>query len=144
MATVRDEEAYHLEDQVGHLLRRANQRHLAIFQDLVGDSQITATQFAALVKLHDEGEISQNHLGRLTAMDPATIQGVIRRLIDRALIEGRDDPNDRRRTLLSLTPEGKALVRELVKNGGRISEATLEPLSPEERKTLLHLLQRIA
>ncbi len=80
---------YRLEAQVGHLLRRAHQRASATFLKHIGDPQITPTQFAALVKLADEGELGQNHLGRLTAMDPATIQGVIRRLKARALIAMR-------------------------------------------------------
>ena len=45
---------YILEDQVGHLLRRAHQRATAIFLEVLGEAfQITPTQYAALVKLHD-------------------------------------------------------------------------------------------
>jgi DNA-binding MarR family transcriptional regulator len=138
-----EEKPYRLEEQVGHLLRRANQRHLAIFQELIGDPQITATQFAAMVKLRDETELSQNHLGRLTAMDPATIQGVIRRLMDRNLIVSRSDPGDKRRTLLRLTDEGAALIDRLVANGARITATTLAPLNDRERETFLSLLVRL-
>ena len=67
-----------LEEQAGHILRRAHQRHAAIFQELIGDSQLTPLQFAALARLRDLGEVSQNQLGRLTAMDAATMQGVTR------------------------------------------------------------------
>ena len=49
---------YRLEAQVGHLLRRAHQRASATFAKHIGDPQITPTQFAALVKLADEGELS--------------------------------------------------------------------------------------
>ena len=59
--------AYRLEDQVGHLLRRANQRHAAIFFDGLGQ-KLTPMQFAVLIKIGDEGEVSQNLLGRLAAM----------------------------------------------------------------------------
>lgn len=134
---------YRLEDQVGHILRRAHQRATAIFQEVIGDAQVTPTQFAALVKLRDGGELGQNQLGRLTAMDPATIQGVIGRLRARRLIEDRPDPSDRRRTLLSLSPEGERLVERLVPNGFAVSEAILEPLSEEERAIFLALLKRL-
>ncbi len=139
-----EDKPYRLDKQVGHLLRRANQRHLAIFQELIGDPQVTATQFAAMVKLRDETELSQNHLGRLTAMDPATIQGVIRRLMDRDLIASRSDPNDKRRTLLRLTGDGAALVDRLVANGEHISSTTLSPLNERERETFLTLLARLS
>lgn len=136
-------EDYRLEDQVGHILRRAHQRATAVFQELIGDAQITPTQFAALVKLRDGGELGQNQLGRLTAMDPATIQGVIGRLRARLLIEDRPDPTDRRRTLLRLSLEGEGLVERLAPNGFAVSDAILEPLSAEERAAFLALLKRL-
>lgn len=134
---------YRLEEQIGHLLRRAHQRATAIFQATIGDPQVTPTQYAALVKLRDEGEASQNHLGRLTAMDPATIQGVIRRLVDRGLVAARADPNDKRRSLLRLTAEGGALVDTLIVNGPTVSQKTLDPLDPAEQAAFLDLLKRL-
>ena len=77
-------------------------------------------------------------------MDPATIQGVIRRLIERRLIEVRADDADRRRRLLTLSPKGKALIERLMANGPGISSATLEPLNPSEAKAFLALLKKIA
>lgn len=135
--------SYRVEEQVGHLLRRAHQRATAIFLERIGADDITPTQFAALVKLRDEGALSQNHLGRLTAMDRATILGVIRRLSERGLIERAADPNDQRRTVLSLSPAGHRLVGRLARNGFKVSEAILEPLAPGERETFLALLRRL-
>ena len=134
---------YVLEDQVGYLLRRAHQRATAIFLEIMGGMDLTPTQYAALVKIGDMGEISQNHLGRLTAMDPATMQGVIRRLSARGYISRHDDPGDRRRTILRLTPEGRRAVAAAIPLGRKITAATLEPLSKAERKTLLRLLRKI-
>ena len=136
------EPSYRLEDQVGHLLRRAHQRATAVFQQRIG-ADITPTQFAALVRLRDAGELSQNHLGRLAAMDPATTQGVVRRLRQRALIAARPDPDDGRRSQLSLTRRGRALVDRLRPNGFDVSAGILEPLSPRERASFLSLLKRL-
>jgi len=135
--------AYCLEDQVGHLLRRAHQRATAIFLARIQDAQITPTQFAALAKLAEEGELSQNHLGRLTAMDPATIQGVTRRLKARGLIAGRADPKDGRRTLLRLSNKGVRLANGIIPKGLGVSEGVLEPLSKAEQKQFLRLLKRL-
>jgi DNA-binding MarR family transcriptional regulator len=137
-------EGYILERQAGHLLRRAHQRHSAIFQEKIGDAQLTPLQFAALVKLRDLTEVSQNHLGRLTAMDAATMQGVIKRLASRNLIKRRPDPDDRRRLIVSLSSEGYELVNALVSSGSDITAQTLEPLCPAERKQFLDLLTKLA
>jgi DNA-binding MarR family transcriptional regulator len=137
-------DGYLLEAQIGHVLRRAHQRATAIFLAELGEAhQITPTQFAALVKLHDLGEQSQNELGRLTAMDPATIQGVVRRLVERGLIVRSGDPRDRRRATLRLTANGEALVGRLIPFGFRVSGATLAPLAPEEAARFLSLLERL-
>ena len=134
---------YRLEHQVGHLLRRAHQRATAIFLERIHDAQITPTQFAALAKLADEGELSQNHLGRLTAMDPATIQGVTRRLKARGLISGRADPKDGRRIILRLSAKGTRLAKSVIPEGSGVSDGILEPLSDRERKQFLRLLKQL-
>ncbi len=135
---------YILEEQVGHLLRRAHQRHAAIFQEHLNASQLTPLQFAALVKLGDVGEVSQKQLGRLTAMDAATMQGVIRRLLARNLIDRRPDPGDRRRLRLRLASGGRTLLADCLQAGHAITEATLEPLTSSERKTFLNLLKKLS
>jgi DNA-binding MarR family transcriptional regulator len=137
-------DGYVLERQAGHLLRRAHQRHSAIFQESIGDEQLTPLQFAALVKLRDVGEVSQNLLGRLTAMDAATMQGVIKRLACRNLILRRADPDDRRRLILSLSDEGRGLINRLLSNGSKVTDRTLAPLSQKEQKTFLQLLTKLA
>lgn len=135
---------YKLEDQVGHLMRRANQRHAAIFFEGLNDQQLTPMQFAVLVKIGDEEEVSQNRLGRLAAMDPATVQGVVRRLKERALIDARPDPDDGRRSLWRLSETGEALVAATIPIAEQITEKTLEPLSKSERSNFLALLRKLA
>src|SRR5882762_6117994 len=78
--------AYVLEDQVGFLLRCAHQRGSEIFNAVMERFAVTPTQFAALAKLDDLGSVSQNQLGRLTRMDPATVSGVVGRLIARGFV----------------------------------------------------------
>ena len=134
---------YRIEDQIGYLLRRAHQRASAIFQTTIGDPNITPTQYSSMVKLHEYHELSQNLLGRLVGMDKATMQGVVRRLKDRGLVDSRPDPGDARRTLLSLTIDGQRTVGKLLINGPAVSRETLKPLNGAEQRQLLELLSRI-
>lgn len=132
---------YVLEAQVGFLLRKASQRHLAIFSGRIPG--LTATQFAALAKLCALGPTSQNALGRLTAMDAATIKGVIDRLRRKGLVVSARDPQDRRRICVAPTEAGRATFDLLRTDALHISAETLAPLSDGERATLLALLARI-
>ena len=136
-------ELYAVEEQVGHLLRRAHQRHCAIFADRIGKA-LTPVQFAALSMIAQRENVSQNHLGRLIAMDPATIQGVVGRLAERNLIKSKADPDDRRRQLWDLTAKGTKLLAELVPVAESISAATLAPLSARERQSFLKLLAKLS
>ncbi|MGI9355532.1 MAG: MarR family winged helix-turn-helix transcriptional regulator [Rhizobiaceae bacterium] len=133
-----------LEAYVGHLLRKSSQRASEIFQHIMGDFDVTPTQFAALVKLDDEGEVSQNVLGRLTAMDPATILGVVSRLKRRGLVDSRLDPDDGRRILLRLTDTGLGLVGDMKAVAGNVTIETLAPLTKAESQTFIRLLQKLA
>ena len=133
---------YVLDDQVGFILRLVGQRHSAIFQQLAPEG-LTTTQFAAFVRLAELGECSQNELGRRTAMDVATIKGVIDRLRRKGMVTLRSDPNDKRRALLSVTEEYKDLTAALYKVGTEITRDTLKPLTKDEQKTFLKLLKKL-
>ena len=135
--------SYRLTDQIGHIMRRAGQRHTAIFANKMG-ADLTPTRFAALAMLFERGDLSQNELGRLTAMDIATIKGVVDRLQAKGLVTNRVDPNDGRRKIISLTRAGFWRLAKAIPKGIEITNDTLEPLSPEEKCQLLNLMRKIS
>ena len=133
---------YVLDEQIGFILRQVSQRHAMIFARDIG-IDLTPTQWAALAKLQETGPCSQNQLGRLTAMDVATIKGVIDRLTARGLTETAPDPQDGRRLLVSLTRAGQLLAEKAAPHALAISRETLAPLEPKEREVLMELLNRL-
>jgi DNA-binding MarR family transcriptional regulator len=132
---------YRLQDQVGFLLRRAHQRHVAIFAAAISD--LTPPQFAALAKLGELGDCSQNQLGQLVAMDAATIKGVIDRLKARGLVALATDEGDRRRLVVSLTGEGRAALALVIPRAMAITAETLSPLTSREAETFVRLLAKL-
>lgn len=140
----RPDTGYRLDASAGHLLRRAHQRYQAVFCECAVGLGLTGPQFAALLRLAEAGRVSQNRLGRLAAMDSATVQGVVRRLAARGLVRVAADPLDRRARILAVTPEGHALLAAAKEAGKRANEAILAPLSAGERAHLLSLLQRLS
>ena len=133
---------YVLDEQVGFILRQVWQRHSSIFSREIG-TNLTPTQWAALSKLAETGPCSQNQLGRLTAMDVATIKGVIDRLTARGLTETSQDPEDGRRLLVSLTRAGQQLAEKVAPNALAITRETLAPLEAKEREMLMALLNKL-
>ncbi len=132
---------YSLSDQVGYNLRRANQRHVAIFARHV--EGLTPTQFAALARLHEQGGLSQNLLGRMTAMDSATIKGVVERLRAKGLVISRADQTDQRLRLVDLTTAGRTAFEAARDQALAARAETVEPLSAEEVAVFEALLARL-
>ncbi|MEL0024160.1 MAG: MarR family transcriptional regulator [Alphaproteobacteria bacterium] len=122
-------------------MRRAVQRHIAIFASSIPD--LTPTQFAALAKLCELGQASQNELGRLTSMDVATVKGVVDRLRDRGLVSAKPLISDKRRLILTPTPKGKSLYNKLTAKAREVSQQTLSPLSKEESRQLIEILKKL-
>ncbi|MYZ42063.1 MarR family winged helix-turn-helix transcriptional regulator [Schauerella aestuarii] len=135
---------YQFSEQVGHLLRRAYQRHVALFQQTIPDSQLTAAQFVALCAVRDNGASSLSDIVRVTAIDQATVRGVIERLKSRALLAVSHDPADRRKVLVTLTPAGRCVIDDVVPFAHDITEATFGNLNPAERVAIVYLLRKMS
>ena len=135
---------YDYADQVGHLLRRAYQRNLAIFQRHCIDPSLTSVQFVVLCVLMKHGPQSQASVGRLAAIDPSTTKGVIDRLRDRRLIELAPAKGDKRKTIVNISSSGRELYRKMSEPGLRITELTTKSLNPAERVALVYLLRKIS
>lgn len=133
---------YALDQQIGFLLRQAQQRHTAIFARMMLDD-ITPTQWATLAKLHEIGGCSQNLLGRHVAMDAATIKGVVDRLLARGLIVVDADLADSRRLTIDLSETGRNFVLRALPIAIAITEETVAPLDQGERESLLALISKI-
>ena len=133
--------AYELDEQIGYLLRLANQRHLEIFSEHM--PSLTPTQFSVLARLYEVGELSQNELGRQVGIDAATTNGVIERLLRKELIHTKADTKDKRRLCISLTPQGLESIEHAIKKAQLITHKTVENLTAAETARLLVLLKKL-
>ncbi len=134
---------YILDDQVGFWLRIALQRHRAIFTSKM-THDVTPIQFAAMAKLLEVGPCSQNHLGRLIYVDPATIKGVVDRLCKRGFLTIQIDPNDLRRREVALSDKGRQLAKVTTKVASAITAETLVPLNKNEQRQIIALLMKLS
>ncbi|MBL4916512.1 MarR family winged helix-turn-helix transcriptional regulator [Szabonella alba] len=136
-----EDPAYALDAQIGFVLRRVTQRHLALFSEAI--PEVTTTQFAVLARLAEQGPLSQNLLGREAAMDAATVKGVVDRLARQGLVETARDAADKRLLNVALTAAGRALFLARRDDALAVSARTLDPLTQRERRQILALLARM-
>ncbi|MFJ6436155.1 MarR family winged helix-turn-helix transcriptional regulator [Streptomyces sp. NPDC091416] len=135
--------ALELPNYIGHLIRRAEQVHTALWSEHVS-REITSQKFAILNALSRDPGIDQRTLGRRTSLDRSTVNHMVRRLIDLNLVSQERDEADRRRTLLALTGEGAELLDSLIAPAERINELLLGSLPPDERAVAVDVLTRLA
>lgn len=138
-----EEYKYIFNQQVGHLLRRAYQRHTALFQQAIPDSQLTAAQFVMLCYVRDFPACSLVDIVKATVIDQATARGVVERLKQRDLIHVAVDHNDRRKVVINLTETGLQLVQKMEPFAKNISESTYGSLTISERVALDFLLKKM-
>lgn len=134
---------YVFSNQVGHLLRRAYQRHVALFQQTISDSHLTAAQFVVLCAVRQFGSCSLSEIVKATAIDQATMRGIIERLKAREVIRVLHDASDRRKVLVSLVPAGEEIIDATVPAAFAVSEATFGNLNSAERVAILYLLRKM-
>lgn len=137
------DETYDFHDQIGHLLRRAYQRHVAIFQDSIPDSDLTLVQFVALCAVQEMQGCSLNDVVNATSIDQATIRGVIDRLKARNLVAVSPDETDRRKLVISITREGASLIEKTIPFAKAVTQSTYGDLNEGERVAILFLLRKM-
>lgn len=135
---------YDLDLHPAHIVRRAHQRATLCFQQEMAGEDLSPTQYAALATVLRYGEVSQNHLGRLTAMDPSTISLVVRKLLRQGLVKRSASKTDQRLAIIALTDAGVRYTLDRLHRSVEVGRRLLSPLSPAEQATLLNLLQRIS
>ena len=99
---------------------------------------------AVLLVLDEGSRETQGAIADALGYDRGQLVGLLDELEERELVERRRDPNDRRRHLVQLTPEGKKTLRRLRALARQVDDDFLAPLGEKDRKTLHVLLLRLA
>ncbi|MFF5975244.1 MarR family winged helix-turn-helix transcriptional regulator [Streptomyces sp. NPDC012769] len=99
--------------------------------------------YAVLVSLDEHGPASQAGLSRSTGIYRSDLVSVINELEERGHVARTPDPDDRRRNVVTLTPQGRKRLKRLDKVLADAQNDLMEPLSVAERALLVGLLERV-
>jgi MarR family transcriptional regulator, lower aerobic nicotinate degradation pathway regulator len=125
----------------GHLIRRLQQIAVAIFASEAKDFNITPVQYSALVAVEMYPGIDQTTLVTTIAFDRSTIGSVVSRLEDKEWI--KRVPGERRSKRLTITAEGRKVLREIDATVDRAQKLILAPLTSAERPVFIDMLERL-
>ena len=132
-----------LERLVGYNARRAALAIIEVFMERMSVYGLKVVDYSVLSLVAHNPGITSRQLCSALAILPPNLVGIIAGLDRRGLIKCRPHPNDGRAMGLHLTREGKALVKQAEQTVTQLEVDATARLTPQERKTLMDLLQKI-
>ena len=96
--------------------------------------------YRVLAALDEFGVASQAELGRRCNMDRSDVVAAVTELAERGFVERTQDPQDRRRNMVTLTELGRTQLCRLERALDQAQEDLLGPLAAQDRQTLTRLL----
>jgi DNA-binding MarR family transcriptional regulator len=126
----------------GFLLRRTQQKHLAVWQSVVS-GETTSLQYGVLAVLERRPGIAQKEIALELDIDKSTTADVCSRLEGFGLVTRHQDPADKRHKVLDLTPEGAAELARLRPLVDDVQDALTAGLTDLEHEELRRLLAKL-
>lgn len=110
----REESVLALEQEVGVMLRRV--RRVLDVRALAVDESLQASAYLVLVYVAENGPVRAADIVDTFQTDKGAVSRHVRHLVSLGLVEGHQDPDDGRATLLSATPEAHARLRTVTEH----------------------------
>lgn len=126
------------------LLGRAAARGRALVAEALAVEGLKMWHHVVLSAVRDLAPVAQADLGRSVGLDPKDLVGILNDLQLAGLAVREPDPNDRRKNAVSLTEEGRRLLRRCEQAAREANDVLLAPLSAAERDHLTGMLIRIS
>jgi DNA-binding MarR family transcriptional regulator len=138
MATPRFVDGY-----LGYLLGQANHALYQAFDGQVRAAGLTSIEWRVLATLHDGQPLTISQLAHDVLAKQPTVTKLVQRMGEQGWLALQDDPADQRRTLVSVTPAGRRLVKPLVEKARDHEARLLRSLGASEKLALLKLLEKL-
>jgi DNA-binding MarR family transcriptional regulator len=125
----------HLQEELAPRLRWAITRMARRLRQEAG-TDLGPSQVASLATIERHGPLSPSELAERERIKRPTATRIVRHLEDAALVTRVGDPDDGRASILTVTGEGRALLRRLRERKTAYLAKRLAGMDAEERRTL--------
>lgn len=126
-----------------HLLHRAGQCADELFAINIGGLGVTPRQYEVLRAVQACDEPSQTELVKKTGIDRSTLADIVRRLVERGLVERQRTRRDARTYAVKLSDAGKDLLGQVTPAVVTTDDALLAGLDAKDRSLFVRLLRDV-
>lgn len=130
-------------DQLPYLLAQANRHVYGDLRSLLKSKDMPVEQWRILQVLSDGRGRSMGELAKAVLMNHPALTKTIDRMIMRALVHRRHDPEDNRRVLVHISEFGAELVAQCEDQIARYEDALAERLGSRNAAQLRKLLHTL-
>jgi MarR family transcriptional regulator, temperature-dependent positive regulator of motility len=138
-----DHKPTRLDTSVLHLLHRSGQQAEILFMRQTGADEMTPRQYAVLLTVEANEDISQTGLVNATGIDRSTLADVVRRLTNRGWLARKRTKHDARMYAVKLTPKGKLALDAARPAAKRADDVVLSTLNAKQRQEFLTTLSQV-
>lgn len=132
------------EQTIGATLLIAKEAVIAPMRPKLREHDITEPQWRVLRVINDRGSADATALAEVGLLHAPSVTRILKDLEKRKLIRREIDPNDRRRSFVALTPEGREVVREISRNVLRLMREHSERFGERRLKQLADELRALS
>src|SRR5260221_9591058 len=131
---------FDLSQAPSHLLRRCVQYANDLFSREPGASDLTKQQFTVLAAVEQNEGMSQTDLVAITGIDRSTLAEMIRRMIDKGLLDRERTEADQRANAVRIAMAGKKALRGARTASDRVERTLLASLNNADRARFFKML----
>ena len=125
---------------LGRAYRNAHKRSMRMFYDY----GLTMPQFTVLEVLYSKGDLTVKQIINKVLSSGGSMTVVIRNLEQQGLVCRRENPDDRRSYLISISSDGRRLMDKVFPLHMQNLSEVFSVLTDEEKDTMVGMLKRIA
>ncbi len=131
------------EESYGYLSNYLARLFVRSMEQRIRPLGVSMAQFAAMLVLLDEEDLSQIEVSRRVLVEQPTIANTLKRMKRDGLVEHKADVTDGRRRLFFLTPKAKAIISNLLDEAQVVNKCATNGMDEAEQQQLKKLLRKM-
>ncbi|SLK14796.1 MarR family winged helix-turn-helix transcriptional regulator [Arthrobacter sp. P2b] len=132
-----------VEETVGYMIRRVQERMFAAFHRRFADSGLTPAAYATLATIDRNPGVRQGRIAEELGLQNSNMVNLIKSLVERGFVERHRSASDNRVFTLTLSSAGKLFIEKMNERALALDAEYTRSLSDEERRTLIELLGKM-